>query len=353
VASIFQAPPSRRSEGPFHVRRKVGRLAGVFAAVALLVACSGTATSPSPTPTAPSQTPTASASPSPSPAFPLTLIDDEQNQVTIPSRPARIVSLSPAATETVFALGEGAGVVGKVQDIADYPPEAHSIPEVATYTGVDIEKIVALRADLVLVDASLTKPDTLQRLRDVGIPVVQLLAANLDAVLADIRLIGRAIGADQRAGDLVASMRAEIDQISAATAGLPQPRTFYEIDATKEIYGPTDGSPLVDMIKLAGGQPITTGSTTVAAIPLERLVSADPEVIVLGDAAYGVKAADLAKRPGWSGMTAVRTGAIRPVDDIVITRPGPRLVEGLRALARAIHPEAVLPSPAAVAAGQP
>ena len=148
-------------------------------------------------------------------------------------------------------------------------------------------------------------------------------------------------------------MRAQIDQISAATAGLPQPRTFYEIDATKEIYGPTDGSPLVDMIKLAGGQPITTGSTTVAAIPLERLVSADPEVIVLGDAAYGVKAADLAKRPGWSGMTAVKNGAIRPVDDIVITRPGPRLVEGLRALALAIHPDAVLPSPAAVASGQP
>jgi len=76
-------------------------------------------------------------------------------------------------------------------------------------------------------------------------------------------------------------------------------------------------------------------------------------VIVLGDAAYGVKAADLAKRPGWSGMTAVKNGAIRPVDDIVITRPGPRLVDGLRALALAIHPDAVLPSPAAVASGQP
>ena len=319
-----------------------------------LAACTGTATTPSISPsTAPSSAPSASPSPSPSPspAFPLTLTDDQGTQVSIPAKPARIVTLSPAATETVFALGEGARVVGKVQDVADYPPEAHAVPEVATYTGVDVEKIVALRTDLVLVDTSLTKPDTLQKLRDVGIPVVQLLAANVDGVLGDITLIGRAIGADAQAGDLVASMRAQIDQISAATRSLPHPRTFYEIDATKEIFGPTDASPLVDLITLAGGQPITTGSTTVASIPLEKLVAADPEIIVLGDAAYGVKAADVAHRPGWSRMTAVRNNAIRPVNDIVITRPGPRLVDGLRDLALAIHPDIVLaaasPSPSA------
>jgi iron complex transport system substrate-binding protein len=372
---MIQAPPSRRSEGPFRLPLRlplhlplhlpvrlplrlplhlplrlpidIGRVAGVLAFLALIAACTGAPASPSQSPTAATQSPpAASTSPSPAPTFPLTLTDDKQSQVVIPARPARIVSLSPAATETVFALDEGARVVGKVQDVADYPPEAHSIPEVATYTGVDIEKIVALRTDLVLVDASLTKPDTLQRLRDVGIPVVQLLAADVDAVLADIRLIGRAIDADGRAADLVASMRAQIDQIAAATAALPHPRTFYEIDATKEIYGPTVGSPLVDLIVLAGGQPITTGSTTVASISLEKLVTADPEVIVLGDAAYGVKAEDVARRPGWTRMTAVRSRAIRPVNDIVITRPGPRLVEGLRDLAGAIHPELVL-------AGQP
>ena len=321
----------------------------------VLASCTGAVASPSPVPsTGPSAAPSnPTAAPSPSPTFPLTLTDDRQNTVRIQTAPERIVSLSPAATEILFAVGAGSKVVGKVQDIADFPREAHSIPEVATFSGVDVEKIVALRSDLVIADASLTKPDVLQHLRATGLPVVELLAPDVNGTLADIRLVGRAADADARAGDLVASMRAQIDQISAATAGLPQPRTFYEIDATKEIYGPTDGSPLVDMIKLAGGQPITTGSTTVAAIPLERLVSADPEVIVLGDAAYGVKAADLAKRPGWSGMTAVKNGAIRPVDDIVITRPGPRLVEGLRALALAIHPDAVLPSPAAVASGQP
>ena len=85
------------------------------------------------------------------------------------------------------------------------------------------------------------------------------------------------------------------------------------------------------MIELAGGEPITTGSTTSFEIPLETLVTADPEVILLGDAAYGVTAEAVAARPGWSVMTAVKDGEIRPVDDIIVTRPGPRLVDGLRA----------------------
>jgi iron complex transport system substrate-binding protein len=122
-----------------------------------------------------------------------------------------------------------------------------------------------------------------------------------------------------------------------------RPRVFYELDATKEIYGPADDSFLVEMIGLAGGDPITTGSRTVFSIPLERLVAADPQVIVLGDAAYGTTPATVAARPGWSGMAAVKSGAVRPVNDVVVTRPGPRLVEGLRALALAIDPAAALP----------
>jgi iron complex transport system substrate-binding protein len=144
-------------------------------------------------------------------------------------------------------------------------------------------------------------------------------------------------------------MQAEIDAIAAAvaSAGAERPRVFYELDATKEIYGPADDSFLAEMIGLAGGEAITTGSPTVFSIPLETLLAADPEVIVLGDAAYGVTAEQVAARPGWGVMTAVREGAIRPVDDVVVTRPGPRLAEGLRALALAIDPAAPLPAPPA------
>ena len=139
-------------------------------------------------------------------------------------------------------------------------------------------------------------------------------------------------------------MRDAFKRIAQATASLPHPRTFYELDATKEIYGPADDSFIAEMITLAGGTPITTGSPTVFSIPLEKLVAADPEVIVLGDSAYGTTPEVVASRPGWDTMTAVKDDAIRPIDDTVVTRPGPRLVEGLRNLALAIHPDLVLPA---------
>jgi iron complex transport system substrate-binding protein len=99
------------------------------------------------------------------------------------------------------------------------------------------------------------------------------------------------------------------------------------------------------MIRLAGGDPVTTGSTTNWEMPVEKLVTANPDLIILGDSAYGVTAEAVAKRPGWSGISAVRTKAIRGIDDIVVTRPGPRLVDGLLLLVAAIHPELGLGGP--------
>lgn len=352
------APPSRRSEGRRHARLAT---AAALTLTALLVACSGGASpSPSSPPATATPAPTATIastpSPSPSPAFPLDLTDDDGYAVHLAAAPARIVSLTPATTEIAFALGAGSRVIATT-DFDDYPPEALGLAHVATFDSVDVEKIVGLRADLVIAGGnSFNKPASIQRLRDLGVPVLTVYAKDVAGVLADIRLVGRAIGEDAGAADLAASMRAQIDQISAATASLSHPRTFYELDATKDIYGPADGSFVVEMISLAGGAPITTGSTTVFSIPLERLVGADPEVIVLGDGAYGTTPAIVKARSGWGTMAAVRTGAIRPVDDIVVTRPGPRLVDGLRALALVIHPDLALPpapgaSPSAVPSG--
>src|SRR5262249_52329669 len=151
-----------------------------------------------------------------------------------------------------------------------------------------------------------------------------------------IGLIGQALGSPADADALVANMRTQFQTVIDATAPLPHRRTFYELDATKEIYGPADKSFVAEMVAFAGGSPITTGSTTVFSIPLEKLVAADPEVIVLGDAAFGTTPEIVKKRPGWDTMTAVKTDAVRPVDDTLISRPGPRLAEGLRNLALAI-----------------
>jgi iron complex transport system substrate-binding protein len=328
-------------------------LALALAASLLLTACSSAARVSIPPDATGSLLPVSTATriPSPTatpaPTFPISLTDDEGTAVAIPTRPSRIVSLTPATTEILFALGARDRIVAKVEDPANYPPEAGSIPNVAKFGSVDVEKIVGLRADLVIAGGNtFTPPEAIAQIRSLGIPTVVVYAPTVTTVFADIELTGAAVGEPAAARDLAASLRAGFDQVGSATRSAVKPRVFYEIDATGAIYGPADDSFLAEMIRLAGGDPITTGSPSKFDIPLERLIRADPQVILLGDAAYGVTADQVAARPGWNVMTAVRSKAIRPVDDIVITRPGPRILVGLRALAQALHPDLALPSAA-------
>ena len=307
--------------------------------VLVLAACAPSASQSTASP--PALTPGPTSSPFVTPGA-VTVVDDEDNTVVIPAAPQRIVSLTPAATEILFAIGAGARVAAKVRDPAPYPPEADRLPIVATFEGVDVEQIVDLEADLVIAGGlGFTPPDAVTQMRGLGVPVVLVYADSIETALDDIELIGDAAWAGDAARELTASMRADLDALSALTADLPKPRVFYEIDATTTIFTPADDSVYAEMLTLAGSNPITTDASYV--ISLEKLVAADPEVILLGDGAYGVTGEQVAARPGWGSMTAVTTGAIRAVDDVVITRPGPRLVDGLRALIAAIHPDVVLP----------
>ncbi len=335
--------------------RSLPIVAGLLLAV-LLAACSAApAASPTLAPTTPlpSAAPVATAEPTPAPTaaplFPQTLTDDEGTAVTLPAEPQRIVSLTPAATETLFALGVGDRIVGKAEDIFLYPPEAGSVPDFEKFDGsaivVDIENIVAAKADLVVAGGNFgTPPDAVQRLRDLGVPVVVVYAPSVEGVFSDIELLGKAVGKPDEGAAMAQRMRDEFAAVADAVAGQPRPRVFYEIDATGAYYGPADQSFLAEMISLAGGEPITTGSPDKYDIAAERLIGADPEVILLADAAYGVTSEAVAARPGWSTMTAVRNGDIRPIEDTMITRPGPRLVQGLQLLASTIHPNAPIAS---------
>jgi iron complex transport system substrate-binding protein len=283
--------------------------------------------------------PTVAPSPSPAPSFPVTLTDDEGTDVTIAAEPQKLVSLTPATTEILFTIGAGDRVVGKVEDIANFPPEAADVPIVARFDGVDIEQVVALEADLVIsAGVGLTQGDAVEQLRRADIPVLVIYPTTIERGLAGIRLIGQATGFSETADALAIGMEQRIDELErlAATA-TEQPRVFYEIDVTGGIFTPPADSIYGEMLLLAGAEPISGDASY--SISLEELVAADPEVILLGDAAYGATPEAVAARPGWGGMTAVQDGRIHPIDDILVTRPGPRLVEGLEALIRAIHPE--------------
>ena len=329
---------------------------------ACLAACGGGST---PRPTTPldatgSLEPATTATPGlslaasnpPTSVFPVTLTDDDGTRVELKTEPQKIVSLTPAETEILFAIGAGDRVVGKVEDIANYPPEAKDLPVVGTFNGVDVEKIVGAGTDLVIAGGSGGTPkDAIDKLRSLGVLVLVVYAPDVAGVLKDVALTGAATGQAAEAADLVARMQAGFDQVAMATAGVSKPRVFYETGDQPSIFGIADDSVYARMIELAGGTPITTGSSTSWEMSTEKLVAADPELIILGDSAYGVTAEAVSKRAGWAGLTAVKAKAIKPIDDILVTRPGPRLVDGLRLLVAAIHPELTLPSPAPAASG--
>jgi iron complex transport system substrate-binding protein len=339
-----------RSSRPFPV------LTGLVLAI-LVAACSAApAATPTPAPATPAPSvdlatvaPTAvpTVVPTEAPRFPVELKDDEDGSATIPAEPTKIVSLTPAATETLFALGVGDRIVGKVEDFSPYPDAAAGIPDVAKFGSVDVEKIVALGTDLVIAGGNnFNPPESIKQLRDLGVPVLVVFAPDVAGAKADIELIGRAVGRPKEATAVNASIQQAFDDVAVATSAKNPVRTYYELDASAGYFGPAPDYFGTEMIKVAGGDPLTSGTDGVYQIGAEQILAFDPEVVLLGDAAYGVTPEQVAARPGWDTLTAVKNGDVRPIDDVIVTRPGPRLAEGIRALAVAINPDLVLPSPA-------
>ncbi len=276
--------------------------------------------------------------------YPFALTDDAGRHITVSAAPKRIVSLAPSNTEIVCALQACNHLVG-VTDFDKYPPQVTKVTRVVIGATVDIEKVVAAQPQLILAAGNgLTSSAVIDQLTKLGFPVLSLYPHDLNGAYDDISLVGAAIDARPVAAALVSSMKARANAVTSAVAKAPKPRTFYEVGVFEgSIYTAGKNSFLASLISLAGGAPIT-GDAATTAIQLEDLIVADPELILLGDAAYdpSITPASVAARSGWSDMTAVNKGRIVVMlDDLVITRPGPRIIDGLEALARAIHPDLV------------
>lgn len=294
---------------------------------------------------APASSPSSSAAESVGaspPAYPLSLTDDAGRSVNLPGLPERIVSLAPSNTEIVCALGACDHLVG-VTDFDDYPAEVSDVAKVVIGAQVDVEKVVDADPELILAAGNELTPSTvITRLADLGYPVLVLYPESLDELYADIELVGRAIDASTEAVGVVNGMRNRAQAVADVVATAERPRTFYEVGVFQgTIYTAGADSFLASLIAFAGGDPIT-GDPRSTAIQLEDLVAADPQLILLGDAAYdpSITPESVAFRAGWEGMAAVTDGRIVVMlGDPVITRPGPRIIDGLEALAKAIHPE--------------
>jgi iron complex transport system substrate-binding protein len=273
-----------------------------------------------------------------------TVTDDNGATVTIPAKPLRIVSASPAVTQILFALGVGDRVVG-VNKWDEYPPEVVDLPKVADMQ-VNTEAVMALSPDLVLGAAG--QEEALATVQAAGAPVHIFNPATVEGIYTDITTIGKAVGAEDKAADVVKSMRDTLkDASDAAAATGESPKVFYAIDDT--LYTCGTGSFVDELLTLASATNVAStsgaaGSTTQAYYQFtpEQLVAADPDLVILSGFAF-TSADKFSSDPRFAGLTAVKEGRVFVLDaqyDKLLTLAAPRMVEGFSALVAMIHPVA-------------
>jgi len=275
------------------------------------------------------------------PGFPAVITDILGRQVTIKEPPKRIVSLVPAFTETLFALGLGDKVVG-VTKYCDYPAEAIAKPKIGGFSTPSAELIVAAQPDLVL--AAEMHKEFIPQLEQAGLTVVATESLDLKQVLDEIRLIGRITGASAEAENLAADMQQRIDKIESKVKLLSEdekPAVFFEVWPDPLTTGGSR-SFLNSLIVTAGGKNIA-GDVEQDWVTLspEVVLSRNPEVIIFshhGDSLQTVE--QLKARKGWEQVRAIKSGRIGYIaDENLVVRTGPRVIEGLELVAKYIHPD--------------
>ena len=258
----------------------------------------------------------------------------------------RIVSLAPSNTEILFALDAGKQMVGR-DSFSDFPPEASEVPDVGGgFLALNMELIVAARPDLVLA-SPLTPPEQLADLKKVGLNVrVVENPATFDELYANLEEVAELTGHTDEAAALVTALRARVDAVTAQVAlAADRPLVYYELDATDPSapYTSGPGTFIQLLIESAGGENFGAElSGEWVQVSVEALLARQPDVIVLGDYTYGGVTADQVRaRAGWDALTAVQESRIFTFDDNLVSRPGPRLVDGLEAMAKLLHPDLV------------
>ncbi len=272
---------------------------------------------------------------------PGTYTDDMGRAVAIDQVPQRIVSFGPSITEILFALGLEEKVVG-VSNYCDYPEAAKLKAKVGDAFNPSLERIVELEPDLVLT----LKQEQLNRELDaLGIKFMVLDPEDIDGILGDIELVGEITGTEKKAEELIEDMQDSISQVIALVEDAPEVRVFFIVDATDLTLPWTAGTgSFIDaLITMAGGENIAAKAQGAwVQFSLEQIVSADPEIIVIQTMTGGIPTVSkegLEEHPVWGEMTAVKQGKICFINGDLVSRPGPRIVQGLEEMAKIIHPE--------------
>lgn len=271
----------------------------------------------------------------------LKLVDGLGREITLEDPAQRVVSLAPSNTEILFAIGAGDQVVGRDQ-FSDYPAEAAAVTDIGSaFEALNTELIVSLEPDLVLA-AEINTPEQVNALEDLGITVYYLSNPHtLEEMYENLAILAQLTGHDAEAKALIESLQLRVSEVDKKLAPISsRPSVFYELDGTDPAkpYTAGSGTFITLLIERAGGFNIASEIEGYPQLSLEQVVAADPAFIILGDSLYGVTPESVAARPGWGDLSAVTSGQVFPFDDNLVSRPGPRLVDGLEQLARLLHP---------------
>ncbi len=265
------------------------------------------------------------------------LRDQTGRQVNVPEHPKRLISLAPSVTETLYALGLDDRLVGDT-DYCDYPPEARQKPHVGALLNPSLEKIVALKPDLVLGTPDANRRETADQLERLGIPLYGLSAHSLDGTLHSIEDVGRVLDHEAGARGLLEGLRRRIETVEKKITGQPRPKVLFVVWYRPLITaGPR--SFIADVIRRAGGVSISDDlQGEYPRLSLEDALHRDPDVILFpGTEAFSPGLDEFQRLPGWEDCRAVKNHRLVVISD-AINHPSPRLVDALEEVARILHP---------------
>ncbi|MFA5079955.1 MAG: cobalamin-binding protein [Dehalococcoidia bacterium] len=276
------------------------------------------------------------------PAMPAELKDDAGNTITAAPPAQRIISLAPANTEIIYALGLENKLVG-VTEFCNYPPDAMDKPKVGGFSTVDIEKAVALNPDLVLA-AEIHNKNVAPQLQKMGFRVVSLYPKTVQGVIQDITLTGMLCGAEGNAATLAAGLQKRLDAVAAVTSQLStglRPRVLVII-WNDPLMAAGKSTLIDDIIRLAGGDNVASQVNGFAAMNFESVISADPQVIIVptsmdekSDLLWNFVTTD----PRMGSTSAVKNGRLFRIDGDLIYRHSPRCITALEQVAAFLHPD--------------
>lgn len=266
------------------------------------------------------------------------VFDEAGRKVTLPLKIERIVSLAPNLTEIVYAVGAGNQLVGNTE-YCDYPAEANSVAKIGDTMHPSVERIIALKPQIVLVSTASQLEAFTKQLDQQRIAVYITNPSSLDEVFHSITVLGELFGHSEQAAIIATDLRKRADAVKARISGIEPVSVFYQVSG-EPLYTIGRDAYLTDLVRRAGGVSVTTDVP--GAFPRysdEAALVARPEAIILPTggsmgAANSNVAVPLRNSP------AVRNNRVYKINDDHLSRPGPRLVDGLEEMARALHPEA-------------